>query len=211
MITENDIIKKPENDFEEVLADHVKKQGQVKTLNDLEQIIFSIIDTLPSLDRNKLRQEMIDMKIELQNNPTTAHLNKGLAKAQAYKDRLSEIYSLAIREYKLRSRCNDMLINAFIATEAKGKSADARQGEAAMKYPMLMIQLEAAESFMKEVEHVLANIKSAHESVSRQVSVAQIQLQLGEIRREYPGINGNRDAEEITYKNSNGETDWDKF
>lgn len=209
MSKENDIINQPAEDFEDVVASHVASKGQIKNLNDLEQIVYSILSTIPSLNRNKLRQEMIDMKIELQNNPTTLDLNKGLAKAQGYKDRLSEIYSLAIRECKLRSRCNDMLINAFIATEAKGKSADARQGEASMRYPMLLIQLEAAESFMKEVEHVLANIKSAHESISRQVSIVQIQLQLGEIRRGAPNIE--LEAEEIINKNSKGETDWDKF
>ena len=156
-----DISIQPELDFEEVIAEHVSSnKGQLKTLSDLEQIVFSILKTIPTLNRNALRNEMMNMKIELKDDPTTLDLNKGLAKAQGYKDRLSEIYSYAVREYKLRTRCVEMLINAFIATEAKGKSSDARQGEAAMKYPMLLIQLEAAESFMKEVEHVLADRKS---------------------------------------------------
>lgn len=210
MVRENDIVDQPDTDFEDVVASHASTS--VKTLVDLEGMINSILGTLPRLNRNSLRREMENMKLELKSSPTTLDLNNGLATAQGYKDRLAEIYSLAVREFKLRTRCNDMLINAFIATEAKGKSADARQGEAAMRYPMHFIQLEASESFMKEVEHVLANIKSAHESVSRQVSIAQIQLQLGEIRRELPGTNYNREAEEITPKsNKGGETDWNSF
>jgi hypothetical protein len=66
--------------------------------------------------------------------------------------------------------------------------------------------------FLKEVEHVLSNIKSAHEAISRQVSIAQIQLQLGEIRRGImPGGKLFDESEEITSKSKSGSKNWDEF
>ncbi|MNC12198.1 hypothetical protein D3C81_742250 [compost metagenome] len=211
MAKPGDIVNQPDTDFEDVVADLSSSNVPIKTMADLENMINSIIATIPRLNRNALRKEMENMQVDLKQNPHSSDLNKGLAVAQSYKDRLAEIYTMALREYKTRNRCVDMLIGAFIATEAKGKSADARQGEAALRYPMHLFNLEAAESFMKEVEHILQNVKSAHEAISRQVSVTQIQLQLGEIRREIPNSNYNREAEEITPRGKTGETDWNSF
>lgn len=208
MAKPEDIALQSSKDFEETLTSlNTNNSKPVSGLEELEQIVNEMLSTLPRINRNAIRKEMEEMHVNLQQNPHTSDLNEGLAKAQGYKDRLAEIYTLALREFKLRSRCVDMLFDANNVV-SKGKSADVRRGEATMRYPMLLVQLEAAESFMKEVEHVLQNIKSAHESVSRQVSVAQIQLQLGEIRREAPKSSQPREAEEIR---KSGETDWDNF
>jgi hypothetical protein len=211
MTKELDLLNTPSKDFEEMLVELSTGQ-QIKTMSDLEKVINSIISTIPRINRNAIRREMESMNVKLNNNPTTSDLNEGLALSQAYKDRLAEIHSMALREFKLRERCVDMLFDAFNHLEAKGKSADVRRGEATIKYPMLLIHLEASETFLKEVEHVLANIRSAHESISRQVSIAQIQLQLGEIRRgSMPGGKLFAESEEITSKNKSGSKNWDEF
>jgi hypothetical protein len=172
-------------------------------------MVFGILATLPRLNRNKLRLEMEDMTVRIQQSPTTADLNEGLYLAQGYKDRLAEIYSLAVSEFKTRERCVDMLFDAYNVVST-GKSADVRRGAATMKYPHLLIQLEAAETFVKVVEHVLQNIKSAHESVSRQISLMQIQLQLGEVRRESKTSNfPNNDVEGRS--SGNKELSWDSM
>lgn len=202
-----DIAIQPESSFEQTLDDlTATKSKPVSGLEDLEEIVNGMLATLPRINRNSIRSEMENMNVVLKQNPHTSDLNEGLSKAQGYKDRLSEIYTLALREFKLRSRCVDMLFDANNVV-SKGKSADVRRGEATMRYPMLLIQLEAAESFLKEVEHVLQNIKSAQEAVSRQISLMQIQLQIGDIRREAPKQQY-KEAEETHKK---GEMDWENF
>ena len=206
---DSDISIQPETDFESAL-DEGQSSGNL-TIKDLEQIVERMLKTLPRLNRASLRLEMEDMFVNIQENPTTKDLNEGLAKAQGYKDRLSEIYTLALRELKLRSRTMDMLYDAinYVST---AKSADKRKGEATMKYPMLIIQKDAAETFLKEVEHVLQNIKSSHDSISRQITLMQIQLQLGEVRRETSTGNYKpNDAEEYSRKKNSGEMDWDSI
>ena len=206
---EGDLLTQPSTSFEDMIVSVARNQP-IRTMSDLEVIINSIISTIPRMNRNTLRREMEEMKVKLSENPTTKDLNEGLSLSQAYKDRLAEIYNMALREFKTRERCVDMLFDAFNHLEAKGKSADIRRGEATIKYPMLLIHLEAAETFLKEVEHVLNNIKSAHEAISRQVSIAQIQLQLGEIRRGImPGGKMFAEAEEL--KSKSGSKSWDDF
>lgn len=201
-----DISEQPAKDFETVL-DEVSKSPQSSgdAMADLEKMVSSILDTLPRINRNAIRFEMENMIVKIQQNPTTYDLHEGLSKSQGYKDRLGEIYNLASREFKTRERCVDMLFDAYNVVST-GKSADVRRGHATMKYPHLLIQLEAAQTFVKEIEQVLQNIKSAHESVSRQISLMQLQLQLGEIRREAKTPNN-----EVEGGKTGGELDWNNF
>lgn len=208
MAKDGDIQQESEKGFEEV-TDSLEGQGNFSTMQELEKIVDSILATLPKLNRRKLRLEMETFQVSLNQNPTTHDINEGLAHAQGYKDRLAEIYMMALREFKTRNRCVELLFDANNVI-SKGKSADVRRGEATMKYPMHLIQLEGAETFLKEVEHILQNVKSAHEAISRQASVMQIQLQLGEVRkssgpRDY---SNNSEAEEARPKNGPQELDW---
>ncbi|AEO93635.1 gp376 [Bacillus phage G] len=210
---EEDILNQPEKDFETILNEKSTASNASSSLKDLEGMIQDILSTLPNLNREKLRREMQRMTVKLEDNPTTSQLNEGLSHAQGYKDRLSEIYTYALREYKTRNRCMEMLFDA-VNYVSNAKSADKRKGEATMLYPMLIIQREAAETFMKEVEHVLQNIKSAHDSISRQVSIAQIQVQLGEFRRgeTNPQLRPSSQAEEFSAnRKKNEEVGWEDF
>ena len=66
--------------------------------------------------------------------------------------------------------------------------------------------------FVKEVEHVFNNLKSVTDVLSRQVSVMQLQLQLGEIKGRGNNSNGS-DAEEMQNTNlrnfKSGTTTWE--
>jgi hypothetical protein len=213
MVQDGDIQQYPEKELDDVL-DQKPKDSNILSMQELENVIQEMLSTLPKLNRAKLRLEMEKMSVELKDNPTTKDLNEGLALAQGYKDRLSEIYTLALRELKLRARTLDMLFDA-VNYVSNGKSADKRRGEATMKYPMMIIHREAAETFLKEVEHVLQNIKSSHDSISRQITLMQIQLQLGEVRRSTePGASASypqNEAESVSAKSKNGELDWESF
>ncbi len=185
----------PNNSFESYIEQI--PAGTASTLQDLEKVVNGILATVPKLDRDALRCEMGEMVVEMSKNPTTFDINEGLAKSQAYRDRLSEILFMAQNEYKIRKRCMEMLFDA-VNLISKASSADKRRGEAVMRYPMMIIQTEAADIFVKEVEQMCANMRSTSESISRQVSVMQIQLQLGERRQgSSKAIEFNSEAESI--------------
>lgn len=191
--------------FEDTIEHISSTNSGTCDLHSLELMVKDILNSLPKLDRGSLRLEMNGMFVTVSENPTTKELTEGLAKTQAYKDRLSEIYMLANAEYKTRKRCTEMLIDAYSVT-SKGSNSEKRRGEATMKYPNIIIAYHASEVFLEEVEHILANIKSAADIISRQVSVMQIQLSLGEFRKNN-NINGI--SEEITPRNQ--EVEWDQI
>jgi hypothetical protein len=197
-MADQDIKTLPVTDFEEKLAEVTSVYEGKKdcTVSDLEDIAKAMLSTLPRLDRDKIRKEMQAMHVPTFQSPTTFDINKGLSIGQGYKDRLSEILSMATRECNLRKRVVDMLIEANNVV-SKQSSADKRKGEATMRWPIAMLQLEAAETFVEEVSHILTNIKAATEAISRQGSIIQSQIQLGEYRKKLPADFKNmNDAEE---------------
>ena len=179
-----DIKELPEKDYEETLDELNKKYNNINCqLKDIEDIANKMIASLPKLNRTALREEMGQMHVDILLEPTTASINEGLAKAQAYRERLSGILVLADREYNVREKALEMVTMAN-SVFSKASSADKRKGEALMKYSMQFIHLEAAETFKDEVQTILNNMKSTSETVSRQASVLQAQIELGEVRKK---------------------------
>lgn len=194
---EQDYKEIPEKTFEDVIETLASsKQGPI-TQSDLEKDVEAVFNSLPKLDRNKLRKEIDEMEYEVPQMPTTFDINKGLSITQSYKDRLTEILTLATREHRVRKRYMEMLVLANSVT-SKQSSADKREGEAMLKYSVWAIQLEASEIFVKEVEQILANIKSASDAISRQGSMIQSQISLGEyVHRKHANVQSkNSEAEE---------------
>lgn len=194
---EFDIVQEPQVNFEDTI-ESIPDTTSCNTLQDLEKLVNQILGSLPKLNRMKLRKEMEGMNVQMYEAPTTFDINKGLAIAQAYKDRLSEIYNLAYEEYRVRKRCCEMLLDT-VQVLSKQSSADKRKGEATMKYPMLLIQLDAAETFLKEVEQINNNIKSCADSISRQGSIISAQISLGEYTKRAGKINENDAEEKLDY------------
>ena len=183
----------PEISFEETIESY---KGNNVSMADIENISNNIIKSLPVLDRNKLREEMQNMIVNIPEAPTTFDINQGLALSQAYRDRLTEIYIDIMKEVKIRKRCLEMLFDANNLI-SKASSADKRKGEATLKYPMQILQLESADAFLKEVEQVLNNMKSTFDTFSRAGSILALQVQLGEYKGNKNFDNFESDAEEI--------------
>lgn len=200
---EDDFLNEPIQEYEQTLEDVSAQYNGPCSITDIENLVTSMIATLPKINRNKLRQEMDNMHVPIFETPTTFDINNGLAKSQGYKDRLVEIYMIAQRDYKLRKRCVEMLFDAYNIV-SKASSADKRKGEATMKYPTLLLCLQASETFMEEVQQYMNNLKSAGESISRQGSILQNQISLGEYRKRGPNFNN----DVPTNKTSEAE-DWD--
>ena len=153
------------------------------TFADVEAIGKKMLSSLPKLDVDKLRDEMFDMHVDVYENPTTFQITESMAKVQAYKDRLSEIVNLVEHEYITRKRVNEILFDANQAV-SKQSSADKRKGEATLRFPILLLKFSAIDSFRSEVTNKVNNIRSIGETISRQVSIMQMQITLGEYRKK---------------------------
>lgn len=194
----DDYISIPDKNYEEIIEQESNKSNM--TINDLEVLINNIIKGIPVLDRNKIREEISKMEISVPEAPTTYDINKGLALSQAYRDRLTEIYYKISKEVKIRKRCLEMLFDANNLI-SKASSADKRKGEATLKYPMLVLQLESASAFLIEIEQILNNMKNTFDTYSRAGSILALQVQLGEYKRKNNDFdNFESDAEEVDRK-----------
>jgi hypothetical protein len=217
MLKDTDILQQPEQSLDDTITALDDAGNTNCSITDIENLVNSLLKSLPKLNRNAIRYEMSEMIVNVEKNPTTYDINEGLALAQGYRDRLSELVNAATAEYKVRKRCLEMLFDA-VNLISKASSADKRKGEATMKYPTMVMQVEAAELFVKEIEMIHANIKATADSISRQASVIGMQIQLGERRQSNPGgtdVIPQSNAEEVTRKGSgkgsNKEVDWDNF
>lgn len=208
----DEIIRLSEKEFEDVI--NSLGTGPIAGLSEMEAITNQLLNSLPKINRDKLREELENMTVEVLPTPTTSSITEGLAKSQGYRDRCSEILLYATREAKLRRRCYDMLYSCICVT-SNAKNNDARMGNFAMRYPSLILKTEAAEMFVKEVEHVFNNLKAVTDVLSRQVSVLQLQLQLGEIKSKNPNYSNNSDVEEVNNTRmrnfKTGTTSWDEI
>lgn len=209
MLKETDILEQTTETTDDVIDTLTKNQSSTScSLTDIENMVQSLLASLPRLNRRSLRYEMSEMVVPMEKNPSTYGINEGLALSQGYRDRLSEILSYANAEFKLRKKCMEMLFDA-INLISKASSADKRKGEAVMKYPGMVLQVESSEIFMKEVESIFNNMRATTDSISRQVSVMSIQVTLGERRQGNPNgkdIVPQSDAEEVDKGKS-----WDNF
>ena len=152
MINQSDINQPAKIDYEDQLNNIDNKYNKgTCNLNDIENIARDMLFAIPKLNRNQLREEMMLMHVDIYLDPTTFNINEGLAKAQAYRERLSGILALADREYNTRTKVFEMLVMAHNVV-SKATSADKRKGEAMIKYVTQYIQLEAAETFRNEVK-----------------------------------------------------------
>ena len=178
--------------------------------NELETIVYDIINTLPKLDLNAYHNEMLEMSVQTYENPNTFQLLEEMDRVQQYKNRLSEILYDVEHEYAVRKRTMDMLYSANNLVSNQ-KSADKRQGEAMLRYPNLVLQLGKIEAFRTEVTNVMGNLKSIGDVISRQASIISMQIQLGEYRKKtnLDFNHGDGGAEEPNdYKSGAPELEW---
>ena len=151
------------------------------------------------------------MTVQTYDNPNTFQLLEEMDQVQQYKNRLSEILTDVEHEYAVRRRTLDMLYaaNNLVSNQ---KSADKRQGEAILRYPNLVLQLGKIEAFRTEVINIMNNLKSIVDVISRQASIINMQINLGEYRHKTAldfNHEGNENAEEANdYKSGAPKVDW---
>lgn len=170
------------------------------TFADLEQITKSVVGAVKTVDIDDYRRQIDEMTVDLSSDPTTFQLMEQLSIIQGYKDRLTTMLNAVDTECAVRKCAVDMLLDANQAV-SNASSADKRRGEAKIRWPVLIMRYEIINAFRSELTAILNNMRSRGDSVSRQVSLIDMQIRLGEYRRKSPDeLKANPGEEAPDYK-----------
>lgn len=152
---------------------------------------------------SELRAELASIHIDLDSDPAATgigNLNAKIAEVHSLKDRVSSILSDAISNVAERDRSyqeskilyeakfdailnNDPEIKALKSEGLRTAACNAKLPDEFSKVNSLKIDLADAESFQKIVQAKYNLLDSANTNISRQISVIQLQLDIGEVNR----------------------------
>jgi hypothetical protein len=152
--------------------------------------------------------EVATCRVALDPDPTAngvLSLNKKLAEIQLFKDRLSYLITEALHnsnsaeiEYEQLHGDYERQIETLISTDSTvmaGKSADARNAAAKQKMPELVLKVHFAEieklkasGYLNVLKNIYSNLESCNSNLSRQITVLQLSLNIGEVQRSANGV-----------------------
>jgi hypothetical protein len=152
---------------------------------------------------SELRRELADIHIDLDTDPAATgigQLNAKIAEVHALKDRVATILAEAIANVAERDRThneakiiyeakfdailnNDKSVQELKSEGLRRAACNAKLPDEFAKMNSTKIDLSDAESFQKMVQTKYNLLDSANTNISRQISVIQLQLDVGEIAR----------------------------
>lgn len=153
----------------------------VEFKNIVERFI-AIYKTLPEIDYDEVSRELSTLSIKQTPTSTLQMINLHLQKVQACKDRLAEIYQDVVKCYSFKKRAVNILSDAW-GKFSSGGSADKRKSDCAYRLSEFFLDLARIEALNNECEHVLKNLDSLNNNLSRQITIIQSQLKLFDLGR----------------------------
>lgn len=152
---------------------------------------------------SQLRAELASIHINLDADPASigiGHLNEKIAEVHSLKDRVAGMLSDAIANVSERDRLyqeakmlyeakfdtllnNDQEIRNLKSEGLRTAACNAKLPDEYAKMNSAKIDLADAESFQKIVQTKYNLLDSANTNISRQISVIQLQLDIGEVNR----------------------------
>jgi hypothetical protein len=158
---------------------------------------------IPYEKYSELRKELASIQIELDPDPAAlgiGTLNAKIAEVHAMKERVASIMAEAIANVSERSRTHQeakmiyeskfdaILNNERTVQELKSEglrraACNAKLPDEYAKVNATEIDLSDAESFQKLVQSKYNLLDSANTNISRQISVIQLQVDIGDINR----------------------------
>ena len=187
-----------------------------KLMGDLRNVDPEYIDVvnrllnqyglLPNLKYDELYAELAELSVKSCPTPTLQVLNVELEKVQGSKDRLSEIFIDVLKNHTFKKRAVDILRDSW-AKFSNEKSADKRKGEGSFVVSDFESDFASTEALLKSCVHVLKNLDSLTDNLSRRITVIQLQLKLFDMGRSaLPDFNFDKTPsmfEEITEGKTN--------
>lgn len=145
--------------------------------------VLSQYRMLPKLDYNALYKEMRDLTVRSSSTPALQDINRELQLVQSAKERLCEILNNISRIYLLKKRALDILAESWSGKYSTEKSADKRSGDAVYRLSDFSLDFGQVEQIQKVALQIGQNLESVQESLSRRISIFQMQLKLHDIGR----------------------------
>jgi hypothetical protein len=137
---------------------------------------------LPRIDFSQAYIELGDLTIKSCATPTLQVLNDEIQKVQASKDRLSEIFIDVLKSVTFKKRAVDILMDSWNKYSTE-KSQDKRKADASFRMSNFIADYAVTEGLFKACNHILKNLDSLHESLSRRITIFQLTMKLSDIGR----------------------------
>jgi hypothetical protein len=157
---------------------------KVDSIDDFNKVVAHSASILSGLkpveaDYDKIYDELRNLNVAISPNPTLQQISIEIQKVQSAKDRVAEILVDVNRNYLARKRVSELLRDGW-APFSQQNSAEKRKGEAFIKMHEFIESATEAESLYKATAHIMKNLDSKHESLSRQVTVSSLMLKLND-------------------------------
>lgn len=136
----------------------------------------------PILNYDELYKELRDLSVQSAPTPTLQVLNDEIQKVQAAKDRLSEIYMEVVKHYHFKSNAIKILQESWGKFTSE-KNAEGRKGDAAFRLSNFSLDFAQVESMYRACMNILRNLDSAHDTLSRRITVIQLTMKLHDVGR----------------------------
>lgn len=151
----------------------------------------------PKLNHDELHDELRGYyEISINEQLNTEDVKRLFPRLQNIKSRVAYICNQTMHAYKARKTALEIFMSMLIkeADSTLYKNKEAREGYAVEKLRDLMVEVQIYEFLKDNSEMCLKNLNDMTNVISRQVTVMQIEVQLGEMAR--PSYHGSEDTEE---------------
>jgi len=159
-----------------------KKEEYPPDFLEISELVLERYKNMPILNFDDLYAELSSLSVKASPTPTLQILNLELEKVQGAKDRLSEIFNSVLRNHTFKKRVVDMLRDSW-GKYTSEKNAEARKGDANIRISKFELDLAETEALLKTCLHVLKNLDSHHDVLSRKITIIQLQLKLYDLGR----------------------------
>ena len=139
-------------------------------------------DLLPQFDYNAIYKELGDLSVKSCPTPSLATINDELHKIQGAKDRLSEILIEVIKSYNFKKRAVDILKDSWGKFTVE-KNTEGRKGDSTFRLSWYLTDFAETESLFKACDHILKNLDSLNDNLSRRITIWQLMTKVGDIGR----------------------------
>lgn len=159
------------------------KQLTIETVNVLEDFKNIVekanimLGKLKPMDKNDVYQEIRILNVPVSKAPSVQEINDEMMRVQAAKDRVSDILIDAHTNFIITKRIHELLLDGW-SIFSDQSSADRRRGEAGLKMYQFAEMAAETEAIYKATSHVLKNLESKHDMLSRQVTIFTVLLKL---------------------------------
>lgn len=158
-------------------------EGYPPAFVDMVNRVHSQYQQLPQLNYDALYAELASLTVKCHTGGSFQVLNAEIQRVQSAKDRLSEICLDVSRNYFIKKRVVDVIRDAW-GKFTDEKNAEKRKGDCSYRLSNFEIDFARVEALFRVMMHILRNLDSLHESLSRRISIYQSLLKMNDVGRD---------------------------